>query len=109
MTGGSGKDRFVFDDRDTSASKTTADTILDFRGSLGDRIDLKLVDANARTVRDDPFSFIGTGAFTKAGQVRYEKAGTYTYVYLNTDADASAEAVIKLKGAMDLSKGWFIL
>jgi hypothetical protein len=30
-------------------------------------------------------------------------------VYLNTDSDKAAEAVIKLKGAMDLQKGWFLL
>ena len=33
----------------------------------------------------------------------------YTYVYLNTDNDQAAEAVIKLKGSMDLSKSWFVL
>jgi Ca2+-binding RTX toxin-like protein len=109
MTGGTGKDRFVFDDRDTGASKTTADYLLDFRGSLGDSINPRAVDANAKLSGDQNFAFIGTHAFTKAGQVRTEKAGSYTYVYLNTDADASAEAVIKLKGALDLSKGWFVL
>ena len=109
LTGGSGKDRFVFDDRDTAASARSADTIVDFRGRDGDRIDLKLVDANVKVRGDQAFRFIGEAEFTKAGQVRYEKAGSYTYVYLNTDTDAAAEAVIRLKGAMDLSKGWFVL
>ena len=103
------RDVFAFDDRETGASKTGADYIVDFSGRAGDRINLKLVDANAATRRDDAFSFIGEAAFTKAGQVRTEKAGSYTYVYLNTDADAAAEAVIKLKGAIELSKGWFVL
>lgn len=109
MTGGLGRDRFVFDDRETSASKSTADYIADCQGRLGDRIDLKLVDANADALGDQAFTFIGTAAFTDPGQLRFETVGSYTYVYLNTDADAAAEAVIKLKGAMDLSKGWFIL
>ena len=42
-------------------------------------------------------------------QVRYEKTKKETFVYLNTDSDKAAEAVIKLKGAIDLSKGWFVL
>ena len=110
LTGNTGRDVFVFDDRETGSSKSKADTITDFRGRSGDRIDLKLVDANSRLRGDQKFSFIGDDeAFTRAGQVRYEKTKGTTYVYLNTDSDRAAEAVIKLKGAMDLSKGWFVL
>ncbi|NBJ11483.1 hypothetical protein [Microvirga arsenatis] len=110
LTGSTGRDVFVFDDRETASSKTKADTITDFSGRRGDRIDLKLVDANARKRGDQKFSFIGDDeAFTAAGQVRYEKTKGTTYVYLNTDSDRAAEAVIKLKGAMDLSKSWFVL
>jgi len=107
MTGGSGKDRFVFDDPDTSASVRSADTIVDLK--LGYKIDLSAVDANSATRRDDNFTFIGEAAFTKPGQVRFEQVGLNTYVYLNTDADSAAEAVIKLKGAMELSERWFVL
>ena len=113
MTGGTGRDSFAFDDRDTAGSRSGADYITDFSGRAGDRLNLKLVDANAATRRDDTFSFIGEAAFTKAGQVRYEhvqeKGKWYTYVSLNTDADSAAEAVIKLKGSIDLVKGWFVL
>jgi len=109
FTGGQGRDVFVFDDRDTSSSKTKADYILDFKGREGDRLDLRAVDANTKKGGDQNFSFIGQKAFSKEGQVRYEKAKGYTYVYLNTDADKAAEAVIKLKGAIDLSKAWFVL
>ncbi|MBM6579823.1 PD40 domain-containing protein [Microvirga sp. BT689] len=110
LTGNTGRDVFVFDDRETSSSKTKADTITDFKGRSGDRIDLKLVDANTKKRGDQKFSFIGDDeAFTAAGQVRYERTKGYTYVYLNTDSDKAAEAVIKLKGALDLSKGWFVL
>jgi Ca2+-binding RTX toxin-like protein len=109
FTGGRGRDVFVFDDRDTSSSKTTADTILDFKGREGDRLDLRAVDANTKKSGDQNFSFIGTKAFSKAGEVRYEKTKGYTYVHLNTDNDRAAEAVIKLKGSIDLSKSWFVL
>ncbi|WP_201838276.1 PQQ-dependent sugar dehydrogenase [Microvirga zambiensis] len=109
LTGGKGKDVFVFDDKETGSSKSKADYITDFKGKEGDRIDLKLVDADSRKKGDQKFSFIGDKAFTKAGQVRVEKTKKETFVYLNTDSDKAAEAVIKLKGSIDLSKGWFVL
>ncbi|ANY80483.1 hypothetical protein BB934_21450 [Microvirga ossetica] len=109
LTGGKGKDVFVFANKDTGATKGTADTITDFKGKDGDRIDLKAIDADVKKKGDQAFIFIGKEAFTKAGQVRYEKTSKETYVYLNTDSDKSAEGVIKLKGAVDLQKGWFVL
>jgi len=109
LTGGSGRDVFAWDDRETGRSKATADQVLDFRGKQGDRLDLRLVDANAKLKGDQAFTFIGKGAFTKAGQVRYEKSGKDTWIHLNTDADGASEAVIRLKGAMDVSKGWILL
>ncbi|MFL4995477.1 MAG: hypothetical protein ACJ8DF_02035, partial [Microvirga sp.] len=109
LTGGAGRDVFVFDDRDTSASKSRADYILDFSHRQGDRIDLRAIDANTRKRGDQNFSFIGTKAFSKAGEVRIEKTKSVTYVSLNTDSDKAAEAVIKIKGALDFQKGWFVL
>jgi Ca2+-binding RTX toxin-like protein len=109
LKGGAGRDVFVFDAKDTSSSKKKADYILDFSGKTGDKIDLKPIDANAKTAGNQAFSFIGTEAFSKPGQVRYEKTAKDTYVLFNTDADASAEGVIRLKGSMDLQKAWFVL
>jgi Tol biopolymer transport system component len=110
LTGGAGRDTFVFDDKETSASKSKADYISDFSRRQDDKIDLKAVDANTKKRGDQKFTFIGKDdAFSKEGQVRYEKTKGYTYVYLNTDSDRAAEAVIKLKGAFDLSKSWFVL
>jgi hypothetical protein len=76
-----------------------------FRGGPGDRLDLRLVDANAKARGDQAFAFMGEAAFTKAGQVRYEHTSSDTWVCLNTDADASAEATIRLKGVFDLAGG----
>ncbi|MEE1657929.1 calcium-binding protein [Microvirga sp. CF3062] len=110
LTGGTGRDMFVFDDKETGSSKSNADTITDFSGKHGDRIDLKAMDANTKKRGDQKFSFIGEEeSFSKAGEVRFEKVKGYTYVHLNTDSDKAAEAVIKLKGAFDLSKSWFLL
>ncbi|WP_201863454.1 PQQ-dependent sugar dehydrogenase [Microvirga soli] len=110
LTGGKGRDVFVFDDRETGSSKSKADYITDFSGRGGDRIDLKLIDANTKKRGDQKFSFIGDDkSFSKAGEVRFEKTKSTTYVYLNTDSDKTAEAVIKLKGSIELSKSWFVL
>jgi Ca2+-binding RTX toxin-like protein len=109
LTGGAGKDVFAFGNKDTGTSKGTADTITDFSGKGGDRIDLKAIDADVKKKGDQAFSFIGKNAFTKAGQVRYEKTSKETLIYLNTDSDKAAEGVIKLKGAFDMQKSWFVL
>ncbi len=110
LTGSTGRDVFVFDDRETGSSKSRADYITDFSGRRGDKIDLKLVDANTKKRGDQKFSFIGDEtSFSKAGEVRFEKTKSSTYVYLNTDSDRAAEAVIKLKGSIELSKSWFML
>ncbi len=110
LIGGTGRDVFVFDDRETGSSKAKADYITDFSGRRGDKIDLKLVDADTRKRGDQKFSFIGDEtSFSKAGEVRFEKTKSATYVYLNTDSDRAAEAVIKLKGSIELSKSWFML
>jgi len=110
MYGSTGRDTFVFDDRETSASKSKADYIYDFSRRQGDKIDLGAVDANARKRGDQKFSFIGDDkTFSKAGEVRFEKTKGATYVYLNTDNDRAAEGVIKLKGTLELQKSWFVL
>lgn len=110
LTGSTGRDVFVFDDRETGSSKSRADYITDFSGRRGDKIDLKGVDANTKKRGDQKFSFIGDEqSFSKAGEVRFEKTKSATYVYLNTDSDRAAEAVIKLKGSIELSKSWFVL
>ncbi|MFC5485747.1 Ig-like domain-containing protein, partial [Microvirga aerilata] len=109
LTGGLGKDVFIFSSKDTSPSKKNADYITDFSGKHGDRIDLKTIDADATKKGDQAFTFTGIQTFTKAGQVQYEKTKLATYIYLNTDNDKTAEGIIKLKGAIDVQKGWFVL
>ncbi len=109
LTGGAGRDVFAFANRETSSSKAKADIILDVSRREGDKIDLSAIDANTRKRGDQKFSFIGKKDFSKAGEARFEKTKSATYLYLNTDNDKAAEAVIKLKGSLELSKGWFVL
>jgi Ca2+-binding RTX toxin-like protein len=109
LTGGKGRDVFEFGKGETGTRAKTADSITDFSGRQRDKIDLKAIDANVKAKGNQAFKFIGDDDFTKAGQVRYEKVGKVTYLSYNTDADSAAEGVIKVKGAMDFQKGWFVL
>jgi Ca2+-binding RTX toxin-like protein len=78
LRGNSGADVFRYDNLSDSTGTTdaTRDRILDF--SPGDKIDLSRIDAITGGA-DDPFSFIGSAAFsgggTSAGQLRYTDAG----------------------------------
>lgn len=110
MHGGDGADFFIWDSiSETSPALSAADTVLDFNGAAGDRLDISDIDANATRSGGQAFAFIGTAAFTAEGQVRYEVSGGQTLVYLNTDRDSDAEGVIRLEGFHTLQAGWFVL
>lgn len=74
----------------------------------GDRIDLSAIDAIAGG-NDDPFQFIGTGAFGGAGRLRYAITGTLTTVEADLDGNRIADLRITLNGAITLVAGDFIL
>jgi Ca2+-binding RTX toxin-like protein len=104
LVGGSGKDRFVFDDWDTGVGEGRRDTILDFKHGQ-DRLDLRPIDANHARHGDQRFHFTGTHDFTGAQQVRYEHVDTNgdgvvdsTLVQGNVNADLGADFEIMLKG-----------
>jgi hypothetical protein len=66
------------------------DTIVDFQN--GDRIDLSAIDANSGAGGNQQFTFIGSGAFSGAGQVRAEyDAGTKQWT-VSGDVDGDGEA-----------------
>jgi subtilisin-like proprotein convertase family protein len=91
-------------------SRTTdRDLITDF-GLGDDDIDLKRIDANKATDKNDAFKFIGDDAFTNvAGQLRFVKDAGVTRVEGDVDGDGSADFAIDLTGLIDLVKGDFIL
>ncbi|HEY0043242.1 MAG TPA: M10 family metallopeptidase C-terminal domain-containing protein [Allosphingosinicella sp.] len=67
LRGGTGKDIFFFTATGDSGAGGM-DRIVDFE--LVDRIDLTGIDANSSAGGDQAFSFIGSGAFSGAGQLR---------------------------------------
>ncbi len=111
LTGGAGADTFVFRSSSSSTvSETGRDTIFDFSGISGDRIDLAAIDANTKVSGNQAFSFIGTSGFTgKAGELNYSKQASDTYIYGDTNGDKKADFAIHLDDAVTLSKDYFLL
>jgi Ca2+-binding RTX toxin-like protein len=111
LRGGTGADTFVFRDGDFAGlTPSTADRIIDFSHSEGDRIDLAQVDANSGLGGDQDFTFIGSSAFHNvAGELRYEIINGNTYVYGDTNGDGLADLMIRLDGSHALTSGDFIV
>lgn len=111
LSGGGGKDVFVFAALTDSTVKTSGrDTILDFNGKAGDRIDLSGIDANGKASGNQAFAFIGSEQFSgKAGELRYEKASSDTFIYGDVDGDGNADFAIQVAGSTILLKDYFIL
>jgi Ca2+-binding RTX toxin-like protein len=109
ISGGKGRDVFVFELGDSTETIDGADIILDFNGKL-DVIDLSAIDAKASKDGDQAFKFIGNADFTgKEGQLRFEKSGGDTHVLMDVDGDSTADMVISLDGNFKLLADDFIL
>jgi Ca2+-binding RTX toxin-like protein len=113
LFGGDGQDTFVFSGLslatlDTGIGANNRDVIEDFSADI---IDLQQIDANVNTAGDQAFSFIGTNAFTAAGQIRFfaDSAGN-TIVEGNMDGTLGADFQIELHAfSAQLQAGNFVL
>ncbi|CAN5394607.1 hypothetical protein BH10PSE7_BH10PSE7_19550 [soil metagenome] len=116
LTGGDGQDRlagfggadhFDFNELTESArTSATTDVITDF--GIGDRIDLRTIDAKAGIAGNQAFHFIGEDAFFAEGQIRVSETETATIVYINTDGKNGIEMMIKVVGH-GIAAGDFLL
>jgi Ca2+-binding RTX toxin-like protein len=97
MTGGAGADLFEFLAGDLGTTRTACDRITDFNRAEGDKIDLRLIDANVLVPDEQVFSVV-SGAFTKAGQLHIVQSGGNTYIEGNVNADTIADFVIRIDG-----------
>jgi Ca2+-binding RTX toxin-like protein len=107
---GAGADAFVFRSvAESAAGEATRDLIRDF-GTV-DVIDLHTIDANVLVTGNQAFTFIGSSAFTGAGQLRFEtNDGGNTLVQANVNGDLSADFEVLLQAyTRGLSKGDFLL
>lgn len=111
LYGGAGLDKFQFKAlSESTVALAGRDTIFDFSGAGGDKIDLSAIDANTKSSGDQGFSFIGTAAFNgKAGELRYIKGSSDTYIYGDVNGDGKVDFAIHLDDALTLSKGYFVL
>ena len=110
MTGGIGADVFDFNAIGDSVVGAGRDIIIDFvRGT--DIVNLAGIDANQGAGGNNTFAFIGTGAFTAAGQLRYFFDGLtgQTVVEGNVNADLAADFQVALTGNHALIAGDFVL
>ncbi|MES2944573.1 MAG: calcium-binding protein [Pseudomonadota bacterium] len=98
LTGGKGADTFDFNAvSEMGLTADTWDSILDFNAPQGDKLDLSTLDADTTMAGKQSFSFIGSGSFTAAGQLRYDTATGV--LYGSVDADLDADFAIELVGS----------
>ncbi|EGH42542.1 MULTISPECIES: M10 family metallopeptidase [Pseudomonas] len=97
MTGGSGADRFVFNNLSEMGKGHNSDVITDFNSQQGDKLSFLKMDANVDTKALDAFSFIGSGEFTGAGQLRFADH----VLSGNVNADLHADFEIQLVGVTE--------
>lgn len=109
MAGGGGADTFSFVQlMDSGTTAAGRDVISDFV-SGEDRITLTFIDADASTVADDAYSFIGSAAFTgTAPELHYLHSGGNTIVELS-DKSGAVVMQIQLNGSLTLAAADFLL
>ncbi len=97
LIGGDGNDVFQF------SNDPWGDTILDF--TTGDLIDLTTMDANTTVAGTQTFTFIGSAAMSKAGDlgVYFDMANKMTHVKADLNGDGKGDIDIALKGILNLT------
>ncbi|BCH33357.1 hypothetical protein MesoLjLc_52870 [Mesorhizobium sp. L-8-10] len=113
LFGGAGNDVFDFNAiADSRVGAGNRDVIGDFAKGQ-DRVDLSTIDANSLFSGNQAFAFLGTAAFTGAGQLRYVQEGSgataKTILWGNVDAGLSADFHVEFKGHLALTAGDFVL
>lgn len=111
LWGGAGLDTFMFRAGDLDGTTASNPEIIgDFDRALGERINLRSIDANSLVAGDQNFKFIGTSDFTgTAGQLHYEVKDGNAIVSGDTDGDGVADFYLKLLGVTELDSGDFSL
>jgi Ca2+-binding RTX toxin-like protein len=102
LQGDAGNDRFDWDSLADVGLGAGRDQVLDFTKGQ-DRLDFAGMDAKPSSGADDPFSFIGSSAFSHvSGQLRAElihgPTGDYTLVQGDTNGDGIADFEVALIG-----------
>lgn len=99
LIGGAGSDQFVFSNLNEVGTGSLSDVINDFNSLEGDKIDLRMFDANLLQDGINAFSFIGAADFTGAGQLRFVDH----VLSGNVSGNAGADFEIQLVGVNSFS------
>ena len=115
LTGGLGADLFKYLGLgDAPYFLLSMERIKDFSAAQGDRIDLSAIDANAGTLFNDAFTFLGLTDFSPTnatGQLifNYDDDLNMGALFGSVNADAMPELAILLPGVSSLTAGSLIL
>ncbi|CAK0739712.1 serralysin [Gammaproteobacteria bacterium] len=108
LIGGSGRDRFIFNTvMDTGLGAIDRDIITDFSHSQGDKLDLRLFDADTALAGIQAWTFVSGGFTGMAGQVTFD--GVNHLVQFDLDGDQQADSEISLNGVVTLVGADFLL
>lgn len=111
LVGGAGADVFVYTAYADSRAGVAARDVINGLDRGADVIDLSGIDANTGVAGNQAFSFIGTAAFSGAGQVRLQSLGGANAVLVEADhnGDGQADLQIFVNLTTVLGAGDFIL
>ncbi len=110
LSGGADRDYFHYNSIQDFGDGSTMEVITDFSSADGELIWMRYIDANANTIWDEPFSWIGTTGFSgAAGQLRYEISGGNAIVSGDVDGDSLADFHLQLLGVTALAATDFFL
>ena len=107
LTGGAGADRFVFKML-TDSTNGVRDTIVDFRRSEGDKIDLSAIDAKSGVAGDQAFTFVSY--YTKRpGEVMVAFEKDHYVAKADLNGDGASEFMLNVYSPTQLTSSDFIL
>jgi Ca2+-binding RTX toxin-like protein len=110
LWGEAGADHFIWEDlAESGLAAATVDVIADFSFAQGDRINVHEIDANTGLAGNQDFIFIGTAAYSGAGQIRVVDDGINTFLAFSTDADPDNDGAIRFEGLVGPTVHWFVL
>ncbi|MCL6730723.1 calcium-binding protein, partial [Sphingomonas hankyongi] len=108
LIGGNGADHYVWTSvTDTTVAAATADQISGFsEATLGELIDLSLIDANTGLAGDQAFALVGAPTTTVvANSITWSFDGTNTIVRGDVNGDTVADFTIVVLGNHNLNNG----
>jgi Ca2+-binding RTX toxin-like protein len=110
MTGGTGIDQFVFIRMVESGVGNNADIIRSFTSGQ-DKIDFSFIDPDPVTAGNQPFTYLGVGAFTADGEaeLRYFVDGANSRIQADIDGNGVADLELSMIGIQQFVAADFVL